>query len=118
MRSGSIFAVGRFGFAAGVSSARLNRCHHWNLRCLHLAGHPHVACTYGVRRWGFVADAPDLLELNVVMKIQKVITQPKPAMALDHVRNEGLKAPAKSMPNSNDPLSNQPPMPDHCHWGR
>jgi hypothetical protein len=52
------------------------------------------------------------------MKIQKVITQPKPAMALDHFRNEGLKAPAKSMPNSNDALNNQSPMPDHCHLER
>ena len=30
-----------------------------------------MACTYGVRRWASVADAPDLLELNAVKKIQE-----------------------------------------------
>jgi hypothetical protein len=77
-----------------------------------------VACTYGVRRWGSVADAPDLLELNAVKKIQEEITQPKPAMAPDHFRNEGLKAPAKSMSNSNDALNNQLPTLGHCHLER
>jgi hypothetical protein len=53
-----------------------------------------------------------------VKKIQEEITQPKPAMAPDHFRNEGLKAPAKSMSNSNDALNNQLPTLGHCHLER
>jgi hypothetical protein len=44
---------------------------------------------------GPVAGEPDRLRLNTVMKIQEVITKPKPALTPDQARIEGLKAQAK-----------------------
>ncbi|MCX7215931.1 MAG: hypothetical protein NTZ96_06310 [Burkholderiales bacterium] len=44
---------------------------------------------------GPVADEPDRLGLNTVMKIQEEITQPKPAMTPDQARIEALKAQVK-----------------------
>lgn len=44
---------------------------------------------------GTLADEPDRLGLNTVMKIQEVITNPKPAMTPDQARIEGLKAQVK-----------------------
>ncbi len=44
---------------------------------------------------GPVADELDRLGLNTVMKIQEVITKPKPAMTPDQARIEGLKAQVK-----------------------
>lgn len=44
---------------------------------------------------GPLADEPDRLGLNTVMKIQEVITNTKPAMTPDQARIEGLKAQVK-----------------------
>ena len=44
---------------------------------------------------GPLADEPDRLGLNTLMKIQEITTKPKPAMTPDQARIEGLKAQAK-----------------------
>ncbi len=52
-------------------------------------------CAALIDRAGPVADEPDRLGLNTVMKIQEVITKPKPAMTPDQARIAALKAQVK-----------------------